>query len=235
VNVLLLEPHELAGEIAVVTDRRAAHVREILGKRAGESVRVGLLGGKLGQGTLVRVDDGEVEICCVFDTEPPPRSPVTLVLALPRPPVLRRVLQHVASAGVGRIVLVNAARVEKSYWKSPALEPATMRTQLVLGLEQGGDTIVPDVLLRPRFRPFVEDELPALAAGSLALVADPGAPPCPVDVARAVTLVVGPEGGLVPFELDALAKIGFSRVGLGRRILRVETAVVALLARVGLP
>jgi RsmE family RNA methyltransferase len=235
VNVILLEPDELVGDTAIVRDRRAEHVRAVLGKRAGDSVRVGVLGGRMGQGTLVRVEPDEVELRCVLGDDPPPRSRVTLVLALPRPPVLRRVLQHVATAGVERVLVINAARVEKSYWRSPALQPATMRAQLVLGLEQGGDTIVPEVLLRPRFRPFVEDELPALAADSRALVADPGAPACPVDVDGAVTLVVGPEGGLVPFELEALARAGFSRVGLGRRILRVETAVVALLARLGLP
>ena len=46
-------------------------------------------------------------------------------------------------------------------------------------------------------------------------------------------LVVGPEGGFVPRELETLAAAGARTVGLGPRALRVETAVVALLARVG--
>jgi RsmE family RNA methyltransferase len=109
-----------------------------------------------------------------------------------------------------------------------------MREQLCLGLEQAGDTVLPELELHRRFRPLVEDVLARMAEGALRLVADPSATTaCPVDVARPVVLVVGPEGGLVPFELELLANSGFSPIGLGPRVLRVEAAVVALLARLG--
>jgi RsmE family RNA methyltransferase len=88
------------------------------------------------------------------------------------------------------------------------------------------------VLLRPRFRPFVEDELSGLTAGSLCLVAHPdSAQPCPGNLAGPFTLAIGPEGGFIPFEIDLLSRQGFRPVHLGPRPLRVETAVPALLGR----
>jgi RsmE family RNA methyltransferase len=166
-------------------------------------------------------------------TDPPPDPlPVTLLLALPRPKVLRRVLRTATSMGVKRIVLLNTWRVEKSFWSSPALDPAALREQLVLGLEQAGDTAMPALDCRKRFKPFVEDEVAALAAGTRALVAHPGAAePCPRSVDSSVTLAVGPEGGFTAYEVDLLGAHGFTAVSLGMRRLAVESAVAALLSR----
>jgi RsmE family RNA methyltransferase len=134
--------------------------------------------------------------------------------------------------GVPRLVLVNSYRVEKSFWQTPFLEPAAIREQLVLGLEQARDTVLPQVTLEKRFKPFVEDRLASLVADTLGLVGHPGDyPPCPRDVQQPVTLAIGPEGGWIPYEIDLLGKAGLAPVQLGERILRVETAVTALLAR----
>ena len=233
-NLLLLDAAELDGEVASIAGRRAEHVRGVLRKTPGDAVRVGRVGGPLGTATLVS-DDGERMVLQVaWGEPPPPKRPQTLVLALPRPPVLRRVLQHACAMGVEQVALVHTARVEKSYWHSPALQPDAIEAQLRLGLEQARDTVLPRVSVHPRFRPFVEDELPELCAGARLLVADPTAThPCPTDVAGRVVVVLGPEGGLVEFELDLLCTQGATPVGLGPRILKVETAVVAILARLG--
>ncbi len=162
---------------------------------------------------------------------PPAPLPVTLILALPRPKVLKRVLRSASAMGVKRIVLLNAFRVEKSYWGSPALASDNLREQLISGLEQARDTVIPEVLLRPLFKPFVEDELPGIAKGTVSLVAHPYASlPCPRTAEKAVTLVVGPEGGFIPYEIEKLAAAGFTAVQAGERILNVETAVPALLS-----
>jgi RsmE family RNA methyltransferase len=233
VNLLLLRPDELQGDTARVEDRRAQHVREILDKTTGDRLRVGVEGGKVGEATIVAADDRGVTLSVRLDQEPPPKSAVTLVLALPRPPVLRRLLQQVTAMGVGRIVLLQTNRVEKSYWHSPALRAAAVVEQLRLGLEQARDTVLPEVWTRQRFRPFVEDELPSLTTSRRLLVADPHATQaCPADVRDPVVLVVGPEGGFVDFELQALASVGARAVSLGERPLRVETATLALLGRI---
>jgi RsmE family RNA methyltransferase len=142
------------------------------------------------------------------------------------------VFQTVATMGVPKLILVNSYRVEKSFWQTPFLEPEAIREQLILGLEQTRDTILPEVIIEKRFKPFVEDRLPAIAQGTLGLVGHPGPfPPCPRGLDQPVTLAIGPEGGWIPYEIDLLGKAGLTPVQLGERILRVETAVTALLAR----
>ena len=146
--------------------------------------------------------------------------------------MLRRVLSSAASLGVKSIFLINSYRVDKSYWQSPFLSDENIRHQLILGLEQARDTKLPEVCLRPRFKPFVEDELPQIVKDAAALVAHPGAAEqCPRDVAGPVVLAIGPEGGLVQYEIDNLVSCGFRPVTLGPRILRVETAVPCLISR----
>ncbi len=232
-NLLLLEPDDLISEDrAVLRGRRLRHLHEVHRAEDGDTLRVGLLGGGMGQGRLINLDEQQAELTFNLTSPPPAKLPLTLILALPRPKMLRRVLQTVAAMGVPRIVLVNSVRVEKSFWQTPFLTPEAIREQLILGLEQARDTVLPDVSLEKRFKPFVEDRLPALAAGTLGLTGHPGDyPACPRALSEPVTLAIGPEGGWIPYEVDKLAEAGLNPVQLGERILRVEVAVAALLAR----
>ncbi len=233
-NTLLLAPEEVAadGRVRLAGDRRVAHVRTVHRAAAGDTLRVGVLGGKLGTGRVLGLDAQGLELAVTLDREPPPPLPLALVLALPRPKVVRRVLQAVTTLGVKRLVLVAAWRVEKSYWESQLLTDTAMHAELVLGLEQAGDTVLPAVTLRRRFKPFVEDELPDFAGASRRLVAHPGAAAdCPRAVTTPVTLAIGPEGGFTAYELGALAAQGFAAVSLGARVLRVEQAISAVIGR----
>jgi RsmE family RNA methyltransferase len=233
VNLLLLDTADFVADNRVLLrDRRLTHLQQVHRAEAGEQLRVGRVGGNMGSGQLLRLDAHEAELQVSFDQPPPAKLPVTLLLALPRPKMLRRVLQTVAAMGVPRLVLLNSYRVEKSFWQTPFLEPAAIHEQLILGLEQARDTVLPEVIIEKRFKPFVEDRLPQLAADTLGLVGHPGDfPHCPRAVTQPVTLAIGPEGGWIPYEVDKLAAAGLRPVQLGERILRVETAVSALLAR----
>jgi RsmE family RNA methyltransferase len=233
VNLLLLEDGDLiAADRALLSGRRLKHLHEVHRAAVGDSLRVGRLGGLMGTGQLLRLDANEAELSITLDQCAPAKLPLTLLLALPRPKMLRRILQTISAMGVPRVVLLNSYRVEKSFWQTPFLEPAALREQLILGLEQARDTVLPEIIIEKRFKPFVEDRLPALAAGSLGLIGHPGAyPACPRAVEQAVTLAIGPEGGWIPYEVEMLQQAGLQPVQLGERILRVETAVTALLAR----
>lgn len=232
-NLLLLEDGDfIADDRVLLSGRRLKHLHEVHRAEAGDSLRVGRLNGLMGSGQLLRLDADQAELSIQLDQPPPAKLPLTLLLALPRPKMLRRVLQTVSAMGVPKLILLNSFRVEKSFWQTPFLEPAAIREQLLLGLEQARDTVLPEVIIEKRFKPFVEDQLPQLAAGSLGLIGHPGAyPACPRAVEQPVTLAIGPEGGWIPYEVEKLQEAGLQPVQLGERILRVETAVTALLAR----
>jgi len=235
VNLLLIEASEIDERGAVtIRDGRARHLLDVLKVAPGQAVRVGLVGGGIGSGRVESAAPGVVALSCAFD-ETPERPRVDLLLALPRPKVLRRLWAQFAAIGVWRIMLTSASRVERDYFDTHLLDPAVYRPLLLEGLQQARDTLVPEVSVHRRFRVLVEDELPGLAGNTQRLVADPASEGTIRDaVAGAagtrVLLAVGPEGGWNPFELELLHSQGFRSVGLGRRTLRSDTAVIALLA-----
>ena len=232
-NLLLLEEQDfIAPQQVRLSGRRLQHMLEIQQVAVGDSLRVGEVNGLMGQGTVLALDQQQAELQVNLTQPPPAKLPLTLLLAMPRPKMFRRILQHCATLGVAEIILLNSYRVEKSFWQTPFLQPEVIRENLLLGLEQARDTVLPSVRIEKRFKPFVEDQLPALVAGTTGLVAHPGDfPACPRALAGPVTLAIGPEGGWIPYEVDKLCAAGLQPVQLGERILRVETAVTSLLAR----
>jgi 16S rRNA (uracil1498-N3)-methyltransferase len=233
VNLVLLEAADFVAEgRARLGGRRLEHVRRVHRAQLGDELVVGVEGGRMGRGRVLRLDEQALELDVVLDAEPPAKLPLTLVLALPRPKVLNRVIAAATSMGVRAIYLINAWRVEKGYWSSPRMSADNLREQRVLGLEQARDTVLPELHLRRLFVPFVREELPAIAADTRRLVAHPRADAAvPGRADGPVTLAVGPEGGFIPAEVESLAQVGFAPVTLGPRVLRTETAVAALIAR----
>ena len=235
-NLVLILPEDLvAPDRARLTGRRLAHVREVHRANLGDELSVGVLNGRMGRGRVLRLDEEALELALVLDQPPPPKLPLTLLVAVPRPKVLNRVVAAAASLGVARLVLLNAWKVEKAYWSSPRMAPENLRHQLILGLEQAKDTALPELRLARLFRPFVEDELPAWVGQGTGLVAHPGAGQAlPASVGTPVTLAIGPEGGWIEAELASLCRAGLRPVDLGPRILRTETALAALVGRLNL-
>jgi 16S rRNA (uracil1498-N3)-methyltransferase len=236
VNLILLDERDGPGSHHVtLSDARAAHLLNVLKVAPGHAVRVGLLDGPLGVGTVESADAGRVTMRCVFDPDTPRRPRVDVLLALPRPKVMRRLWAQLAALGVGQIILTNAERVERHYFDTHVLAEACYRPLLVEGLQQARDTRLPVVSIWRQFKVLVEDHLDRLFGEGVRLVADPGGT---MSVASAVgehtngrvLIAVGPEGGWNAFELALLQGHGFQHVGLGPRTLRVDTACTALLA-----
>ena len=232
-NLILLVPEDFQSSSEVLLrGRRFQHMAEVHRAEVGDRLKVGALNGQIGEGEVTGRGDDHIAMSVTLHREAPAPLPLTLILALPRPKMLKRTIQHATALGVKKLYLINAYRVEKSYWQSPWLAEDKLREQCVLGLEQAVDTAMPQIELRKRFKPFVEDELPSIAADSLKLVAHPTTDaPCPIDIQQQTTLAVGPEGGFIPYEVEKLQEAGFQSVHLGPRILRVETALPVLLSR----
>ncbi len=242
-NLILLSSADfVSGSSRVVlTGRRQAHVRKILKAAPGEILTVGLEGGKMGQARVISSDDRTLEMDVFLNSDPPPKLPLVLCVALMRPIVLKRVLQTLASMGVGEVHFFHSRRVEKSFWQTTALRPETIREELILGLEQARDTVFPEVYLHKRFKPFAEDVLPGLLKGeggrgrAEGIVADPSGEPMSTFDLQPSTfkiLVIGPEGGFIPYEIEGFRKAGCRIFSIGERILKVETAIVALISKI---
>lgn len=237
-NLLILEPGEVSesGDV-LLTDGRAGHLRKVLKAAPGHDVRVGLLDGPRGVGTVQAVDETTVHLHCRFTTEVPPRPRVDLLLALPRPKVMRRLWAQLAALGVGRIMLTNAERVERNYFDTHVLAADCYRPLLVEGLQQVKDTRLPQVSIHKQFKVLVEDQLDHLFGSGGRIVADPASSTSIGTLARRhagdrILLAVGPEGGWNAFELALLQAHGFQAAGMGPRTLRTDTACVALLSLV---
>ena len=240
-NLVLLEDADLTGDgLARLRDARARHIRDVHRASVGDTLRVGLLGGGVGHGVVTALSPDEVVLSIVLTGSPPAPLAIDLLLAMPRPKMLRRLLAAVASMGVKRLVLINSARVEKSYFDSPLLTEPAIGEALRLGLSQARDTILPQVSIERRFRPFIEDHaLDVWPGPARRLVAHPESSrdlgsvlPEPTDAP--IVVAIGPEGGWVPFEIELLEARGFERFSAGPRILRVDTAVPFLLGQVAL-
>ncbi len=237
-NLILLEPDEISLHFgATVSGSRAEHLIRVLKVAPGDEVRIGILDDRRGVGKVISISDGSVELHCAFEKTVPPIPPVDLLLALPRPKVLRRLWAQLAGIGVGRILLTNAARVERNYFDTHVLSPDCYRPLLVEGLQQARDTRVPQVTIHRQLKILVEDHLDTMLDGAARLLAVPSATARVHDVvyegaSDRVLMAVGPEGGWNEFEAALLMNHGFQPVLMGPRTLRTDTACIALLALV---
>lgn len=232
-NIVLLDANQdCSSDIWSIEDQRQIkHLNQYLQLKAGDTLKVGVRDGQRYLTEVQSITAQQIMLRPIQAENVPNKVPVHLILALPRPKVLRRMIMDAVTLGVERISLIHSYRVDKSYWQSPFLQQ--LDDYVTLGLEQAGDTIVPEIQLYKRFKPFVEDVLPTLITEQRpAYVAHPYAEQSmPHAIAHGCNLIVGPEGGFIPYEIDLLKKNGCQAMSLGNRILRTETAVSNILGR----
>lgn len=232
-NIVLLNANQDGSrDIWSIEDQRQIkHLNQHLQLKAGDTLKVGVRDGQRYLTEVQSITAQQIMLRPIQTESVPNKVPVHLILALPRPKVLRRMIMDAVTLGVERISLIHSYRVDKSYWQSPFLQQ--LDDYVTLGLEQAGDTIVPEIQLYKRFKPFVEDVLPTLISEQRpAYVAHPYAEQSmPHAIAHGCNLIVGPEGGFIPYEIELLKKNGCQAMSLGNRILRTETAVSNILGR----
>lgn len=232
-NIVLLKPDQIVNNDVWQIDnpRQLQHLRQHLELNVGDSLKVGIRQELRYLTEVLEISEQRIIVRPIQADTVPEKLPVHLILALPRPKVLRRIIMDAVTVGVERISLIHSYRVDKSYWQTPFLQQ--LDDYVTLGLEQAGDTIAPEIQLYKRFKPFVEDVLPTwINAERPAYVAHPYAEQhMPYAIQHGCSLIIGPEGGFIPYEIDLLKKNGCQAMSIGNRILRTETAVSNILGR----
>ncbi|MEI3040662.1 MAG: RsmE family RNA methyltransferase [Victivallales bacterium] len=226
-NLLLIQPDSLSPDRRfTVSGERAEHIRTVLRAKPGDPVKTGFLNGKTGSSILLEVEKGRAVLeAGEFSAPPPPPLPVSLIVSLPRPQSFKKVLHFAVSAGIKTIIFTHSARVEKSYWNSTALAPDAIRAEVIEGLEQGFDTVMPEIRFYRYLKEFFTEADSLFPAESLRVIAHPGRPAETLPRnGRHLVLAIGPEGGYVNSEIDAFASAGFIPAAFGSHILRVEFA-----------
>ena len=228
-NLILLDSEELHDGRTTLRERRARHVRKVLRSKVGDQVRVGLINGPQGTATIRRIQVTSVELeLDGWTSDGPEPGHDVLMLAIARPKVLMRCLEHAAALGFGRIALFRSKRVDKNHLESTSLGLDACRQRLVLGLEQARRTHLPELSLHRYFEPFANEAALELATRSNRFVTDPDAPvalAASAPTPEPFSLVIGPEGGLLDFEIETFERRGFQPVNVGRQPLRVESAL----------
>ena len=231
-NIVLLDPRQTQAALWSITSKRQLeHLQQHVKIQVGDTLKVGIRGGKRYCCEVISVAEQAIQLKALYEENVPKKLPVTLIVAMPRPKVLRRLIMDSVTLGVEKIILLHSYRVDKSYWQSPFLQQ--LEQYITLGLEQAGDTIAPEIEIYKRFKPFVEDVLPHLMSAECpAYVAHPYAETTmPFALEHPCSIVIGPEGGFIPYEIDLLVKNGCQAVSLGNRILRTETVIAYVLGR----
>ena len=231
-NIVLLDPRQTESPIWTISAKRQLeHLRTHVNVQVGDTLKVGIREGKRYLTEVLSVTEQQIQLQPINEETVPAKLPVTLIVAMPRPKVLRRLVMDSVTLGVEKIILLHSYRVDKSYWQTPFLQQ--LNQYIDLGLEQAGDTIAPKIEVYKRFKPFVEDILPTLIrADCPAYVAHPYVEmKMPAGIQQGCTVVIGPEGGFIPYEIDLLIKNGCQAVSLGNRIIRTETVIPYVLGR----
>ena len=229
-NIITLTPSDFSDvDHCTLRDARAEHIVRTLKSAVGDSLRVGLIGGNLGRATITTIDTHapQITLRTALNEAPPAELPITLLLALPRPKMLGRLLRDVTTLGIKTIHLFHSEKVEKSYWQTPSLAPAYVNKQLQEGLAQARDTIKPTLHMHRRFADVIDTVLPALLQTHHGVLADPFSTGANIPNAdnKPLALCIGPEGGFTEMERQQFLASGCQPLWLGSRILRVETAV----------
>jgi len=242
VNIILADSDEITDRHIRLIDNRAEHIVKVLRSKVGDIIRFGVIDVGKGEAEIVGLDSKfpfSVDLEIKISERQAGVSPIDLILALPRPIMLKRILSQVTALGVGTIHLVNANRVEKSFWEASLVAENGFRPYLLHGLEQAIDTRLPRIQLYRRFTPFIEDYFPAIKniCGAHILAHPGGLSTLQENVdgqTGRVILAVGPEGGWVDYEVQKFRQQGFIDCSMGERILKVDTAVTALHSRISL-
>lgn len=221
-----------SGDTAVLTGQEAHHIARVLRMRVGEDLLL-----CDGSGTdygcrITSLTDGEVQAQVLYrtPTASEPTVSVTLYQGLPKSEKMDLIVQKCVEIGITRIVPVGMARsIVKLNAAEGAKKQARWQKIAASAAEQSGRGIVPEVAEPISFKQM----LAAVEQERTITFYEGGGRPLSELVnaeTKAVSLVVGPEGGFELDEIERLREADAQIATLGKRILRCETAPLVALA-----
>ncbi len=221
-----------AGEALALPESAGRHLIKVLRLRAGDPVTVfngsgEEYGANLGE---TRGRKPYVEVRELLRREPEPALRLTLLQAVSRAESMDFIVQKATELGVRSIVPVLTQRtLVRLDGERAARRQRHWQAVATRACEQCGRNRLPDIAPPTQLEAFID----GLKEDDLKVLLDPAAElshrDLPAPKAQ-ITLLVGPEGGLEGDETEAAMQAGFVAVGLGPRILRTETAAVAMSA-----
>lgn len=229
---------DLSPETVPLDPGEAHHARHVLRLRAGAPVELFDGRGTVARGRIADVQRGRVTVR-VESRQQTARRPgpiVHLAFAVPKGKRLDWLLEKATELGAASL---RGIVFRRSVAGLVELTPAKRRrwqVHCIAAAKQSRLSWLPEIHGLLSLGEFLERSLLG-AAGYFGIVGAAGSGALPVSrvvaaepPGRDVCILVGPEGGLTRAELEAAAEAGFVPARLGRTILRVETAAVALLA-----
>ena len=221
------------GDAVTLTGSEAHHAAAVRRVRSGEQVTVGDGRGAWLTGECEAVTPREVVVRITHRIDTPAATPrIVLAQALAKGDRDELAVQAATELGVDEIVPWQAAR-SISRWDSAKAEKGRTRWASIVreAAKQAHRAWIPDVAALE-----TTAALAGRGAASVILVLEPTAPRrltelgLRADDPRDVILVVGPEGGIAPEELEVFGRSGATLARLGDTVLRTSTAGPAALA-----
>ena len=224
-------PAAAPGARVHLPEHAAHHAREVLRLRSGDAVRIFDGAGHEWAAVLDAVTRREVTAHLGEAVSPRAESTLRLVLALSplKGDRMELVVQKTTELGVSEIWPVVTARTDAA--ARPALQGSRQERwdKVASGAaEQCGRAVVPSIAATSTLEKLVH----APFDGTRAVLLERGTPPPLTSLPRpeALLLLIGPAGGFEDWEAQHLEEAAFVGTGLGPRILRAETAAVAVVA-----
>jgi 16S rRNA (uracil1498-N3)-methyltransferase len=240
-NSLIILARECVGnKEAILTGDRARYAFETHELRQGNSCRVAVLGGLRGEGFVAEATVERVVMVLTLSLPSLERVPVDLIVGVPRPQTVKKVIQAAVMLGVRSLHFVRSELGERSYLQSRSLSDEGILEESAKALEQIWDSGVPTIEVHRTFSYFMSNKLPLLTKERdvACLLADPSGREITIrdtPLMRTEQVVaVGPERGWSKSEIELFKNRGFSVVGLGARVMRVEVAMVFLMGQLQL-
>lgn len=248
-NSVVILPDEVRdGGIAVLTGPRARYAIDTHGVREGQSLKVAVMDGMRGEGRVISVSSHEVTFALTLTEPALVPIPVSLIVGVSRPQTVKKVIQSAVMFGVSSLHFVRSEKGDKSYLQSRSLDEDQVEVETVKAMEQVWDSRRPEVVTHRAFSHFMTQKLPMVVdatrmlgegAEVAKLLAHPGGTSLTCNdssrIQRAATVIaIGPERGWSEAEVENFEQLGFQRIGLGERVVRVELALVFLLGQLAL-